>query len=162
MTQALESSGVGAELEGLRAVTLLAPRDTAFAELTVARANALLAPPNADMLRGALRGLAIPTMLRAGELRTQIDAAGGTLQLRAIDGSTLSFSHEGEMLMVSNGAGARATMGSLELSAGNGVVYVLDAWIGPVPAPLPVAAPPATAAPQAPPVGAVTPTPGAD
>jgi uncharacterized surface protein with fasciclin (FAS1) repeats len=90
-----------------------------------------------------LRGMALPRLLRAGELRTAIDAAGGSLSLPSLAGPPLSFSRAGEQIFVTAPSGARASMGSADIGAGNGAVYVLDAWIGPVPAPLPAPPEPA-------------------
>lgn len=141
LTLMLEASAVGQELAALPAVTLLAPRDTAFAELPPRTAAAMRAPAYAASLRGQLRALALPRLLTAGELRTAIDAAGGMLLLPSLAGPPLSFTREGELLFVTAPGGARASMGSAEIGAGNGAVYVLDGWLGEVPPPLPAPAP---------------------
>ncbi len=151
VTLMLEATGVGAELAQAPAVTLLAARDTALAELPSHTVPALLAPAYGTALRDQLRAMALPRLLTAGELRTEIDAAGGTLTIASIGGPSLSFSRDGDMLMVTAPNGARASMGSAEIGAGNGAVYVLDGWIGAVPPPLPAppAPPPSPAAPAA-------------
>lgn len=132
----LESTGLQRELESAPALTLLAVRDTALAELPTGTVQAMLAPANANVLRGQLRALALPRLLTAGELRTEIDAAGGMLSLQTLGGVPLSFSRDGEMLIVTAPDGSRASMGSAEIGAANGAVYVLDGWLGPAPAPL--------------------------
>lgn len=137
LTLMLEASGVGEELARLPAVTLLAPRDTAFAELPPGSVQAMMAPGYAATLRGQLRALALPRLLTASEFRTEIDAAGGTLVLASLGSPSLSFARDGDIILVTAPDGSRASLGSLEIGAGNGAVYVLDHWPGPVPAPLP-------------------------
>lgn len=149
LTLMLESTGVGTELARMPSATLLAPRDTALAELPPRTVPAMMVPAYAATLRASLRGLALPRLLNAPELRTAIDAAGGTLSMPSVAGPPLTFTRSGEMLFVTASTGARASMGSADIGAGNGAVYVLDAWIGPVPVPLPEAAilaPPPTVA----------------
>lgn len=139
-TLMLEATGVGGELVHLPAVTLLAVRDTGLAELPARTVPAMMAPAYSATLRGQLRALALPRLLTAGELRTQIDAAGGTLVVPSIGGPSLSFARDGEMLFVTAPDGSRASMGSAEIGAGNGAVYVLDGWLGAAPPPLPAPA----------------------
>jgi uncharacterized surface protein with fasciclin (FAS1) repeats len=137
LTTALEATGVGAELARGETVTLLATRDTGFAELPPRTVPAMMAPAYTPTLRTALRQLALPRLLRAGELRTAIDAAGGSLSLPTLAGPPVIFTRQGEQIFVTFPGGARASMGTQDIGAGNGAVYVLDAWIGPVPPPLP-------------------------
>jgi uncharacterized surface protein with fasciclin (FAS1) repeats len=137
LTTALESTGVAAELAEAPTVTLLATRDTGFAELPPRTVPALLQPAYEPSLRAALRSMALPRLLRADELRAAIDAAGGSLNLPSLGGSTLVFSRDGDQLYVTAPNGARASMGNADIGAGNGAIYVLDGWLGPVPPPLP-------------------------
>jgi uncharacterized surface protein with fasciclin (FAS1) repeats len=136
-TLMLEATGVGPELARLPSVTLLVPRDTALAELPPRTVPAMMLPGYTAALRDQLRAMALPQLLTAGELRTQIDESGGTLVLPSIGGASLSFTRVDDMLFVTAGNGARASMGSAEIGAGNGAVYVLDGWLGAVPPPLP-------------------------
>lgn len=144
LATALDQTGVGAEIAAMPAVTLLAPRDSAFAQLEAGARGALFAPANQGTLRAALRALIVPRRLRAAELRQQIDDAGGTLSLPTLAGPPLSLTRQGEWLVMTTPGGATATLGAQEIAAGNGAVYVLDRWPGPVPVALPAAAAPLT------------------
>ncbi len=137
MTLMLEASGVGPELAAAPSITLLAVRDTGLAELPPRTVDAMMAPAYAATLSGQLRSLALPRLLTAAELRTEIDAAGGTLVQRSLAGTALSFARDGDLIIVTAPDGSRASMGSLEIGAGNGAVYVLDHWLGGTPSPLP-------------------------
>ena len=138
----LRMSGLEQPWRAMPAATLLAPRDTAFARLTPPQRAALADPANADAVRAALRGMMLPRLLRAAELRQMIDDAGGTLPLNAVDGSTLTFTRAGDRLIVTNAAGASASMASADIEARRGAVYVLDGWIGPIPPPRTAPLPP--------------------
>ncbi len=130
----IAATGMGEELARLPAATLLAPRDTAFAQLGADARAAMLAPGNRPALTAALRGLVVPRMLRADELRTQIDLAGGSLALATLAGPPVTFTRDGDMLIVTTATGARATMGTQEITTRRAVIYVLDRWLAPLPA----------------------------
>lgn len=110
-------------------VTLLAPRDTAFARMSPEARAALLAPDNREALTRALDGLIIPRILRADELRQLIADGGGTARIASRSG-TLTFTSNSDLLIVTAPNGASATMGTQDIATGNGSVYVLDRWLG--------------------------------
>jgi uncharacterized surface protein with fasciclin (FAS1) repeats len=149
MTRALRNSGVAAQIANQRGVTLLAPRDSAFAQLPAGSQAALFAPAYRPALTTAMQALVIPRLWRADELRTQIDAAGGALTVPTLSGQNVSVTHQGEQLIVTTAAGLRATMGTVAVPSRSGVVYILDKWIAAVPAPMalpaPITPPPPTA-----------------
>ena len=126
----LRASTLGSTLDQPGNFTLLAPRDAAFAELPPAQRDALFLPAAAPQFAASLRGQIIPRMLRAEELRTLISAGGGSASLTTLAGTTLRFSEAGQMLIVTAPGGATATMGTQEISSGNGTIFVLDHWIG--------------------------------
>lgn len=128
----LSATGREALLRGNAPVTLLAPRDTAFAQLDADRRAAMLAEPNRAALARAIEGLIVPRAIRADELRQMIADGGGSASLASRAG-TLTFTSEGGMLVVTGPSGIRATMGSTELATGNGMIYVLDRWIAAAP-----------------------------
>lgn len=130
LRQAMADSGVGQRLAAREPLTLLAPRDNAFQQLDPAGQTALFDPVNRPALTLQLRNLIIPRALRAEELRTLIEEGGGTAQIATLGGASISFSREGEQLVATWPNGGRATMGTQEASAGNGVFYVIDHWPG--------------------------------
>lgn len=110
-------------------VTLLAPRDTAFARLTPEARAAILAPANREALARVIDLHIIPRALRADELRQLIADGGGMAQLPS-RGGALTFTSSGSQIVVTVPSGASATMGTQEIATGNGSVYVLDRWLG--------------------------------
>ena len=147
LRRALTDSDRQAVLRGAGPFTLLAPRDTAFAQLSPDQRDALFAPQNRAALTRAIDQLILPVALRGPELRRMIADGGGSVTIASRAGP-LSFSLSGEELVVTTPSGAKATMGTQETGASNGMFYVLDHWLGDPP--------PATAALPAP--AANTPT----
>lgn len=132
LRRALAATGRDRMLRTRTPVTLLAPRDTAIVQLGPERQAAMLAEPNRAALTRALDGLIIPRAIRAEELKQMIADGGGSASIATRAGS-LSFTTEGNVLVVTASSGVRATMGSTELATGNGTIYVLDRWLAAAP-----------------------------
>ena len=130
LRRAMTATGVGDRLEAPSPLTLLAPRDNAFQQLDPTAQAALFDTANSAALTLQLRNLIIPKSLRAEEIRTLIDEGGGTAQVTTLGGAKISFTREGEQLVAIWPNGGRATMGTQEASAANGVFYVIDHWPG--------------------------------
>lgn len=130
LRRALTATGVAPRLAAREPLTLLAPRDNAFVRLGPEAQAALFDPANRAALTVGLRNLLIARAVRGEELKTLIDEGGGTAQLTTIGGASISFTREGEQLVATWPNGTRATMGTQEASAGNGVFYVIDQWPG--------------------------------
>lgn len=113
-------------------VTLLAPRDTAFARLTPDSRAAVLAPQNRETLARTIDLHIIPRTVRADELRQMIVAGGGSARI-ASRGGPLTFTAVGDLLIVTAPNGASASMGNQDIATGNGSIYVLDRWLGATP-----------------------------
>lgn len=108
-------------------LTVIVPRDTAFARLAPEARTAVLSGSSAAVLRGFI----IPRTLSADELRTRIIAGGGTFAIASLAGTPLTFSLSGDQLIVTSASGQRGTLGTAGLTSGNGTLYVLDRWVGP-------------------------------
>lgn len=130
LRRALAATGVAPRLTAREPLTLLAPRDNAIVQLGPEGQAALFDPANLAALTAQLRNMIIARSVRAEELKTLIDEGGGTARLASISGATISFTREGDQLVATWPNGARATMGTQEVSTGNGVFYVIDHWPG--------------------------------
>lgn len=128
LRRALTDTGLAPALARRPTVTLLAPRDTAFAQLGPEWMQARMDPANRPAMVNALRQLTIPRILRADELRHMIDAGGGSTVIPG-DNGPLTFTRQGDELYVT-APGGKASMGTQEITTDNGAVYVLDHWIG--------------------------------
>ena len=129
----LRDSGEGASLSRMAQATLLAPRDTAFAQMDEAQRRALAAAsgPAAAI---AMRRLSFDRTWRADELKSAIRAARTmpfVLSNRA--GENVTIALDGPLLRVTLADGSTATMGDTHIQTRNGATYVLDHWVGPLP-----------------------------
>ena len=143
-TRALADTGMADRIIAMPGVTMLAPRDSAYMQIPTGQRSALFAPAHRAALAEALSALLIARPLRAEELRTQIDAAGGVLSLTTVSGGSVMLSRTGDLLILRTTTGAQATLGSEGIATRHGIVYILDKWVGPIPAAMATpAAPPA-------------------
>lgn len=110
-------------------LTLLVPRDSAFAQLPAESRAAIMAMPT-PQLAPKLRAMMIPRIIHAEELRTRILDGGGKLTMTSMAGTPITFRQNAGQFIVSN-ANGNASMGSADLATGNGAIYILDHWIGP-------------------------------
>lgn len=130
MGRLLQRTGLAATLNNPRStVTLLAPRDSAFAQLPAETRAAIMAVP-APQLVPKLRAMMLPRIIHAEELRTRIIDGGGQLTMISMAGTPINFRINGSQFIMSNAHGS-ASMGSADLATGNGAIYILDHWIGP-------------------------------
>lgn len=129
LRQAVALTGRGPMLGRDATVTLLAPRDTAFARLGTEARAALLAEPARGRLARIVDLHIIPRPLRAEELQQLIRDGGGSTQITSRAGP-LTFTVEGATMVVTAPDGSRATMGMAETSASGSTHYVLDRVLG--------------------------------
>lgn len=129
LRQAITLTGRGQLIGRGTNVTLLAPRDTAFARLGAEGKAALMAEPARGRLARLVDLHIIPRALRAEELRLLIRDGGGSTAIASRAGP-LTFTADGATLIVTAPDGSRATLGTQETSASGSTVYVLDRVLG--------------------------------
>jgi uncharacterized surface protein with fasciclin (FAS1) repeats len=127
----MTNSGLEQVLEGVGPYTVLAPADGAFGaneafdfrdDAEKAQAAALI---RAHMLPGSVT--------RADVEAAVAKAEDGKVEMRTLDGALLTFSKEGEGLVVSTADGAKATLTGSETVASNGVIQPIDGVLMPAP-----------------------------
>jgi uncharacterized surface protein with fasciclin (FAS1) repeats len=125
---AIEAAGLGETLAGAGPYTVFAPNDAAFeayvASAGLASADDLLADP---ALADVLQGHVVPSALLSADILAQAEAAGGTLEVAALNGAPITVTvADGTVTL--NGT---ATVTTADLAAGNGVVHVIDGVLAP-------------------------------
>ena len=125
-SRASPAAGTAASAE--QGQTLLAPRDTGFAQLSPEARAALFAAEGRPALASMLKSLILTRTIHAEELRTMITENGGTVQIPNRAGTTTSIGLSGDRLVLITPNGARIDMGGADMSAGNGAIYILEQW----------------------------------
>jgi uncharacterized surface protein with fasciclin (FAS1) repeats len=125
---AIQAAGLAETLAGAGPYTIFAPNDAAFeayvASAGLTSADDLLADPN---LSSILEGHVVPSALLSADILSQAEAAGGTLEVAALNGSPITITVDGGIVTL-NGT---ATVTTADLAASNGVVHVIDGVLAP-------------------------------
>ncbi len=125
---AVKAAGLTETLSGAQPYTLFAPTETAFQKLP-GGAGSLLAPEAKGQLVALLTGHVVPGAVTAEDLGRAIDRGKGKAELATVGGSNLSFSREGDAIVVTDAAGGRARLTRADKFASNGVVHDVDALL---------------------------------
>jgi uncharacterized surface protein with fasciclin (FAS1) repeats len=125
LADAVKAAGLTETLSGAQPYTLFAPTEAAFQALP-GGAGALLAPDAKGRLVALLTGHIVPGAVTADDLGKAIDRGKGKAELATVGGSTLSFSRDGDAIVVTDAAGGRARITRADQLQSNGVVHDVD------------------------------------
>lgn len=122
-------------LGGTGPYTLFAPDDAAFAALGEGRAEELKGEALRPQAIALLRAHIVPGVVARRDLVAALERAGAEpVEMRTMAGGVLTFSREGDAIVVSGADGARARLVE-ETLASNGAVQRVDALLVPAQAP---------------------------
>jgi len=125
-SRALVDTGLAPVFDGPGTYTLLAPGDEAFAALGPA-GEGLMGEDQRPVLVALLRNHIVPGQIDVDSVRSAIEAKQGPVRMRTLGGGTVSFTLDGENLVVS-GDGQRAAIDTAgQVIASNGAVLPIDA-----------------------------------
>ncbi|MGZ8284197.1 MAG: fasciclin domain-containing protein [Allosphingosinicella sp.] len=124
--KAVQAAGLPETLSGAQPYTVFAPTEAAFAKLPAGGADGLLAPEAKGQLVALLTGHIVPGVVTAADLGRAIERGKGKAQLATVGGSNLSFSRDGDAVIVTDAAGGQARVTGTERLASNGVVHDVD------------------------------------
>lgn len=125
LANAVKAAGLTETLSGAQPYTLFAPTEAAFQKLPAGAANSLLAPEAKGQLVALLTGHIVPGTVTAADLGRAIEHGKGKAELATVGGSNLSFSRDGDAILITDAAGGRARLGAEQLQS-NGVVHSVD------------------------------------
>jgi uncharacterized surface protein with fasciclin (FAS1) repeats len=126
LAAAVESAGLTGTLAGAQPYTLFAPTEAAFAKLPAGAADGLLSAEARGRTLTLLTGHIVPGLVTASDLGKAIERGKGKAQLATMGGANLSFSREGDSIVVTDPSGGRALVTGAERLASNGVVHSVD------------------------------------
>lgn len=126
LERVLENAALGDVLAGKGPYTVFAPSDAAFTASAGDLGDEAMKAQGAAMLRAHI----VPGALTRADILAAMSRGGsGTVEVRTMANSLLTFSKEGETIIVTGDNGARARLSGDETVASNGVVQPVDALL---------------------------------
>lgn len=126
LERVLDNAALGDVLAGKGPYTVFAPSDAAFTAAAGDLGDEVMKAQGAAVLRAHI----VPGALTRADILTAIGRNGsGTVEMRTMANSLLTFSKEGEAIIVTGDNGARARLTGGESLASNGVVQPVDALL---------------------------------
>jgi len=128
---ALKAAGLDATLAGPGSYTVLAPADAAFDKLPAGTLDTLMKPESRAQLTQLLTYHILPGTILAADIGKAIENGGGKATLATMGGGTLTATKEGNAIVLSDGAGGKATVTEADDKRSNGVLHHVDAVLTP-------------------------------
>jgi len=126
---AAKASGLDQTLGGQDSYTVLVPDDAAFDKLPAGTFDPK--PENKAKLTGILTYHILPGVVLADDIGKAIDNSKGKAVLATMGGGTLTATREGGKLILTDGKGQKATVGTADEKYSNGVVHHIDSVLTP-------------------------------
>ncbi|HEY0103653.1 MAG TPA: fasciclin domain-containing protein [Brevundimonas sp.] len=124
LERVLANAGLNTVLEGTGPYTVFAPNDAAF---TAAGGADLGTEAMKAQAAALLRAHIVPGALTRADIEAAMARGGsGTVEMRTMANTLLTFSREGEAIVVAGEGGARGRLAGQETVASNGVVQPVD------------------------------------
>ena len=129
--RALEAAGLGETLRGAGPYTVFAPANAAFEQVPGETRTRLMAPEGRDQLTQLLTAHIVPGVVTAQDLGRAIERGGGRATVATVSGVNLTVAREGDALIVTDPAGARARVTQADHIQSNGVIHHVDTVLMP-------------------------------
>jgi uncharacterized surface protein with fasciclin (FAS1) repeats len=126
LVAAVSAAGLVETLQGAGPFTVLAPTNTAFAELPAETIQALLQPQNKDRLAQILTCHVVPVEAFSSDIVGMIQADGGTHAVQTVGGCVLQASVQNGSVVLTDEQGRSATVTIADVDQSNGVIHVID------------------------------------
>ena len=119
----LDNAGLGTALEGVGPYTVFAPSDAALGPDSDGLKDEAMSAEAAALVRAHI----VPGSLSRADINAAIDASGNDqAQMRTMGDDMLTFTRDGETIVVTASDGASARLSGTEVQASNGVVQPID------------------------------------
>ena len=132
LVTAVKAAGLVDTLNSAGPFTVFAPTNDAFAKLPAGTVDTLTQPENKDQLTKILTYHVVPGTYDSKKLMKEIKKAGGSLQLKTVQGEMLTFSLDDmHMIKITDAKGGTAMVTTADVYQSNGVVHVIDSVLMP-------------------------------
>ena len=126
-----KAAGLDATLAGPGPYTVFVPDDAAFDKLPAGTVDSWMKPEARPELTRTLSYQILPGTVLAEDIGKAIDAGKGKAQLATMGGGTLTATKEGDKIVLTDGAGGKATIAKGDETVANGVIHRTDAVLMP-------------------------------
>lgn len=128
---AAKAAGLDQTLAGPGPYTVLVPADDAFAKLPAATTDGWAQPTGRADATRVLTYHILPGTILADDIGKAIDNGKGSAQLATMGGGILTATKEGGKIVLTDGAGTKATVTQADDRFSNGVVHHIDTVLMP-------------------------------
>jgi len=129
--KAAKAAGLDATLAGPGPYTVIVPDDAAFAKLPQGEFDNWLKPESRAELTRVMTYHILPGTVLAADIGKAIDQGKGKAVLATMGGGTLTATRDGDKIVLTDGAGNKATMANADETLANGVVHHVDGVLMP-------------------------------
>lgn len=127
LNRIVSGAGMTELLNGVGPYTLFAPTDAAIEGLGAERADALAGEAMRPQAGALLRAHTVPGTITRRDLEAAIASAGGQpVRMRSMADTMLTFTRDGDAIVISSDQGGRGRLTAQEGLASNGAVQPLD------------------------------------
>ena len=126
-----KAAGLDATLAGPGPYTVFVADDAAFDKLAAGTVENWMKPEARPQLTRTLSYQILPGTVLVEDIGKAIDAGNGKAQLATMGGGTLTASREGGKIVLTDGAGGKATIAKGDETLANGVIHRVDAVLMP-------------------------------
>jgi uncharacterized surface protein with fasciclin (FAS1) repeats len=131
LVSAVKAADLTATLSGPGPFTVFAPTNDAFSRLAPGTVDTLLKPENKATLVKVLTYHVVPGTITGAQLLAQIDAGGGKVVLKTVEGEPLTVSKEGQAVALVDVNGNKSYIEVPDVRQSNGVVHVVNGVVLP-------------------------------
>jgi uncharacterized surface protein with fasciclin (FAS1) repeats len=124
--KAAKAAGLDATLAGPGPYTVIVPDDAAFNKLPQGTFDNWLKPESRTELTRVMTYHILPGTVLTADIGKAIDDGKGKAVLATMGGGTLTATRDGDKIILTDGAGHKATMAATDETLANGVVHRVD------------------------------------
>jgi len=129
--KAAKAAGLDATLAGPGPYTVIVPDEAAFAKLPQGELDGWMKPEARAELTRVMTYHILPGTVLAADIGKAIDDGKGKAILATMGGGTLTATREGDKIVLTDGAGNKASMANADETLANGVIHHVDGVLMP-------------------------------